>query len=149
MNASNDITANETTVARRARITKDCDAGMAIHHAEGVLWSCHGLAEMLVQDTVRENEEWVMAIGNAIIEQTERMIEFLDRRGGWDRPASDLTAEEAREGLHAETVREIRREYPDADEREHKLRVAIRESAGMTPREEQRTYDLISAALRS
>jgi histidinol-phosphate/aromatic aminotransferase/cobyric acid decarboxylase-like protein len=140
---------NETTAARRARITKDCDANMAIHHAEGVLWSCHGLAEMLVQDTVRDNQEWVMAVGNAIIEQTERMIEFLDRPGGWDRPAPDLTAEEARDGLHAETVREIRRQYPDADDREHKLRVAIRESVGMTAHEEQRAYELISAALRS
>ena len=59
----------------------------------------------------------------------------------------DLTAEEARDGLHAETVRELRAEYPDADEREVRLRVAIRESIGMTRHEEEEVYDRISKAL--
>jgi hypothetical protein len=49
--------------------------------------------------------------------------------------------------LHVDTIREIREEYPDADEREVNLRVAIRESIAMTPDEEDKAYDLIAAAV--
>jgi hypothetical protein len=49
--------------------------------------------------------------------------------------------------LHEMTVAEIREEYPDADEREVRLRVAIRESIGMTRDEEDATYERISKAL--
>ena len=48
--------------------------------------------------------------------------------------------------LHAETVAEIREEYPDADEREVKLRVAIRESFGATHSEEDAAYERIAKA---
>jgi hypothetical protein len=53
----------------------------------------------------------------------------------------------AKENLHEQTVVEIRKEHPDADEREIKLRVALRESIGMTRDEEDATYERISKAL--
>lgn len=73
--------------------------------------------------------------------------EPADKRANRIAAVRDLTADEARDGLHAETVREIRREYPGADEREVKLRVAIRESIGMTAHEEDETYRRIAEAL--
>ena len=60
----------------------------------------------------------------------------------------DLTADEARDGLHAETVREICEENPEADDREVKLRVAIRESMCMTRDEEDAAYERIAAAIQ-
>ena len=51
------------------------------------------------------------------------------------------------ENLHEQTVAEIRKEHPDADEREIELRVALRESIGMTRDEEDATYERISKAL--
>ena len=65
--------------------------------------------------------------------QQIRMLE------GWLEPRPDL---------HAETVAELREEHRDADEREIKLRVAIRESIGMTRDEEDAAYDRISKAMR-
>ena len=51
--------------------------------------------------------------------------------------------------LHEQTIAEIREENPEADEREVKLRVAIRESLCMTRDEEDYAYDKISAAVQS
>lgn len=49
--------------------------------------------------------------------------------------------------LHEMTVPDIREQYPDADEQEVKLRVAISESISMTPDEQDQAYELISAAV--
>jgi hypothetical protein len=62
--------------------------------------------------------------------------------------ARGTPTDEARAGLHAETVREIQHEYPDADEQEVKLRVAIRESIAMTRDEESAAYERISKAMQ-
>ena len=51
--------------------------------------------------------------------------------------------------LHEQTIAEVREENPEADEREVALRVAIRESIGMTRDEEDATYERISEALQS
>ena len=45
-------------------------------------------------------------------------------------------------------IAEIREENPEADEREVRLRVAIRESIGMTRDEEDATYGRIAAAVQ-
>jgi hypothetical protein len=49
--------------------------------------------------------------------------------------------------LHAETIREIAAEYPDADKAERRLRVAIREAICLTRHEEDQVYDVISVAV--
>jgi hypothetical protein len=70
------------------------------------------------------------------------LVQQIKALEGWLEPASD----EAND-LHAQTVAEIREEHPDADEREVRLRVAIRESMGMTRNEEEAAYQRISKAL--
>jgi len=49
--------------------------------------------------------------------------------------------------LHAQTIAEVREENADADERENAVRVAIRESIGMTRDEQDATYERIAAAM--
>ena len=131
---------------RRKAIAKAGDGGKAIQEALGVFYSIKALAEILTQDTIRDNDAWVLGIGNSLVEHADVMIEFLDRPMGW--PELD----DERDGggdLREQTIAEIRADHPGADEREIKLRVAIRESICMTPDEEQRAYELISAAVRS
>ena len=50
---------------------------------------------------------------------------------------------------HELTIAEIRDENPEADEREGRLRVAIRESIGMTRDEEDAPYARIAGAVQS
>ena len=66
-----------------------------------------------------------------------QQIKLLD---GWLEPLAG--------NLHEQTIAEIREENPEADEREVKLRVAIRESIGMTRDEEDATYERIAAAVQ-
>jgi hypothetical protein len=67
------------------------------------------------------------------------LVRQIKALAGWLEPAD----------LHEQTIAEIREENPEADDREVKLRVAIRESIGMTRDEEDATYERISEALQS
>jgi hypothetical protein len=58
-----------------------------------------------------------------------------------------LSGVEPADNLREQTVAEIREEHPDADEQEIKLRVALRESIGMTREEEDLAYARIAKAL--
>ena len=42
-----------------------------------------GMGRLLQQDTVRDDEAWVLSIAHMIVEESDRLIEFLDRPGGW------------------------------------------------------------------
>ena len=84
--ASNESPApiDEPTMSdRRAEILKTGDAAQAINHVKGTLWAIHGQARMLQQDALRDEHDWVLSIAHMIVEEAERMTEFLDRRGGW------------------------------------------------------------------
>jgi hypothetical protein len=73
---------------------------------------------------------------------------------GWlkNRGVAALVPEEDRkltpDDLHEQTIAAIHEAHPDADEQEVRLRVAIRESMGLTPEEEAEVYDKISEALK-
>jgi hypothetical protein len=72
-----------TTAERRAAILKAGNLDRAIGETEGALWTLHSFGELLCQDTVQDNSNWVLSIGDAIVELTEGVIELLDRPGGW------------------------------------------------------------------
>ena len=38
---------------------------------------------MLQQNTIRDTADWVLIDRAQIVEESERALEFLDRRGGW------------------------------------------------------------------
>ena len=70
------------------------------------------------------------------------LLQQLKQLEGWLEPADP-------DDLHEQTVAEIREEYRDADEREIKLRAAIRESFGATRDEEEAAFDRIIGAMQS
>jgi hypothetical protein len=49
----------------------------------GYIYAIKGMGRLLQQDTLRDNEEFVLSIAHMIVEESERLVEFLDRPGGW------------------------------------------------------------------
>src|SRR5882672_4544808 len=85
-----------------------------------------------------DNEGFVRGLARAA-ERADRLVRELAGM-------PEKTTSEERH-LHADTVTEIKDEHPQADERELKIRVAIRESMPMTPDEEDAMHDKIAAAI--
>jgi hypothetical protein len=68
---------------QREAIIKTGDAARAIREAAGALHAIHGQAQLLQQRRPTYEPDWVLSIAHMIVEESERLIEFLDRRGGW------------------------------------------------------------------
>jgi hypothetical protein len=68
---------------RREAVHKAGDAAQAIYEAGAALHAINGMGRMLQQDTIRDEGDWVLSIAHMLVEESDRMIEFLDRRGGW------------------------------------------------------------------
>lgn len=76
-----------TQAERREAIRKLGDAAKALGEVMGTLHSIKAIGEVLVQDTVRDNDAWVLGLGQSVVEQAGVMLDFLDRAGGW--PSGD------------------------------------------------------------
>lgn len=84
-----------TPKERREAIVRLGDLSKAVTVAMGSVYAIHGMGRLLQQDTLRDEEAFVLSIAHMIVEESERLVEFLDRPGGWPQPRP-ITEELAR-----------------------------------------------------